>query len=656
MWDPTQTRPLSEDDLKKWQGRIDRAVTKSKQFHPQWDRAIKSYAQALVPTRENKINALLPYRHVESKKAQLFHRTPEVQLYPLDPESPDIPYAQVLPLRQKFLNAMLGPGNANAKRALHVALVDALAASGWLITVLGYENRLASVEMPSVDGVTPPQSVKVPVWERVFVTPLSGKRLLIPEDFDSSDYDDAPWLGMRGVMPRSKAKAMGWQIPDDFTATANQKDLLYDHNQSQVESDDPLIEYDWIWYKAALFDETVVNPDLQRYLVLVKGLDQPVKHADSPYQSLDPMGRITDDSLVGYPIHVGTLRDLPDSAYMPSDLVVGEQLTGELNNFRTDLIRNRRARRPVTFVDTTNQPDGFMDKVERNEGPIPVAAGTLSGGLNTLVAQTALASEPRDNFAAQQTIERDWEQAIGVSANQTGQFSATKRTATEVRTVQGNSMARAATEQDRVREYFTALVRKFDTLIQRFATPDQVQKVLGQQGAQLWEQWRTLPGKYAYNLLPDSGQYVDADANRAQAINEYNMLRKDPRVNTEELLKKTARALGYDPATFIAPQQDKGPEPARVTLTVRGEDFIGPQSQIVAELMAQAGYQISPSAIAQVKPVIALQTMQHLLPASAAGSARPVHQPTPHGGSADKTEPINQHQTERTGGTEGVGR
>jgi hypothetical protein len=33
-----------------------------------------------------------------------------------------------------------------------------------------------------------------------------------------------------------------------------------------------------------------------------------------------------------------------------------------------------------------------------------------------------------------------------------------------------------------------------------------------------------------------------------------------------------------------------------------------------------------------------------------------VEQSPEHGGSADKTEPINKHQTERTGGTPGVGR
>jgi hypothetical protein len=64
---PGTPRPLSEDQMKQWQARVQRADAKAKEFHPQWERALKRYAEAKVNERRSEINALLDYRHVESK-------------------------------------------------------------------------------------------------------------------------------------------------------------------------------------------------------------------------------------------------------------------------------------------------------------------------------------------------------------------------------------------------------------------------------------------------------------------------------------------------------------------------------------------------------------------------------------------------------------
>ena len=43
-----------------------------------------------------------------------------------------------------------------------------------------------------------------------------------------------------------------------------------------------------------------------------------VRHRYCPYQSLDNEGRLTANSMIGYPIHVLTLRDVPDDNHVPS--------------------------------------------------------------------------------------------------------------------------------------------------------------------------------------------------------------------------------------------------------------------------------------------------------------------------------------------------
>lgn len=657
-WSPGQSRPLSPEQLAQWRTRLERAAHKAKQFHPQWQRALDRYAKAKVEQAGKDVNALLDYRHVESKKSQLFHRTPEVSLTPLDPTDAETPYAQLLPLREKVLNFELGPKRANAKRALHKTLIDTLAASGWMIVEVGFEQVLLPVP-PDELGQYPMDAqgqpvTSVPVWSRRFVEAISSMKLLIPHDFHDTTYDAAPFLAYTGTIPVPAAKKLGWTLPEGFTGSTKADEHLFQHGGAVEDANDAMCAFTKIWYRASLFDPTVFNPELYRCLILIDGSDVPAWHVDSPFQSLTPEGALTDDSLIGNPIHVGTLRDLPDSAYVPSDLVVGEQLSMELDKFRTDLTRNRTARRPKEFVADGLGAD-VLQKIAANAGPIPVPSAEIRDGKFQGFAVEQSGTEPRDNYTAQDIIERDYEQALGMSANQQGNFSKTKRTATEVRTVQGNSSARAQTEQDRIRDYFSDLVRKFDAILQRTASPQDISKILGKAGAELYDAWRGLPGTYAYDVLPDAGKYVDAKEHLTHTLDVYNLLRKDERVNPEYLLERVARALNGDPAKFIAPPRDKTTEPPSASVAFKGEDTTNEaMGNLLLDFCANAGIKLRPETIKAFAE-------QHALLKAMPGVAVPGvgmganSDPNAHGGSANRTEPVNQHATDKTGGIQGVG-
>jgi hypothetical protein len=636
---PGTPRPLSEDQMKQWQARVQRADAKAKEFHPQWERALKRYAEAKVNERRSEINALLDYRHVESKKAQLFHRTPEINLLPVDPQDQAVPYDAVLPLREKVLNYELGPDRAKAKRAIHKTLLDAIAASGWMICEVGYEAASLSDPLTGQD---------IPIWARRFMSAISCKRAIVPDDFHDTDFDQAPYLGYHGELPLSQARRMKWQIPDDYAGGRMAKDMRFTHDlQESGDAADPMVPYVKLWYRAAYFDPSVPNPECFRCLVLVDGLDEPAYHHDSPYQTMLPTGELSDDSLIGNPIHMDAIRDLLDSAYVPSDLVVGEQLSVEVNKFRTELMYGRKKRQPHTFV-SASLGQAKVEEIAANTGPVvlPEAEFDGAGNVRGVVTQQA-GSEPRDNYTAQEKCEQDWEQALGVSPNQAGSFNRTKRTATEVRQVAGNSGARAETDKDRVRDWAVALFRKFDIILQRTATQQEIVKILGQQGAMLWEQWRNLPGRYAYKIQPDSGQYVDAREYRAQKLDEYNLLRKDPLVNAAELVRGVVRALGYDAGKLVP--QDAAPEKPdapKIAMSFNMEEALAnpAEIQLVLAMLEQSGYEIPPELAGQLQAVAQLRqavaAMQETNPE--------------HGGSADKTEPLNQHAKQKTGGVQGV--
>jgi len=649
---------MTPEVLEQFRTRVDRGIAKDKLYHPQAERSMKRYAMALTPAPGvDEFDPLLDYSHVEGRKAQLYHRTPEINLLPVDPQDPQIPAHLVLPLREKVLNHLLGPEAAHAKRALHKTLVDTLAGGGFIILKLGHEQVTlpTTTTRPGMLGMPPETvTVNVPIWSRRYVESVSFKRLVIPSDFRDTDFDKAPWLAVRGCIPVPTAKRLGWTLPDGYGGTSyDPSELYYDDGSGSMDKDaiDPQVEFTEIWYKASLYDPAVFNPDLYRCLILVKSSEVPAWHVDSPYQSLDPQGSLTDDSMIGNPIHVDTLRDMPDTAHVPSDLVIGERLSVELTKFRTGLMRNRRGRRPVTLVsDALGQP--LIEKIAINDGPIAVPSEHIGeGGTQRVIAIAQAGTEPRDNYTAQEIIQHDWDNAMGSSANQRGQFKQGKTTATEARLVQGNSGARARTDEDRVREYVVRLIRKFDAIVQRTMTPQELTKILGIQGAALWQQWRALPGKYAYKIQPDSGRYVDADEYRTQKVNEYNLIRKDPLINAAELTRSVVTALGYDAGKMVPQDAVKEkPEPPKTSFSLSLDQAQPVPMQVAITMWEQDGY-IFPQELKDALMVQATvnQGMQELEQQQASQSPE-------HGGPASKTERIDKRSSDRTGGLEGVGR
>lgn len=657
-WAPGTPRPLPEEALKQWETRIERGIAKDKLYHPQSERALKRYAKALSPTPgQDEFDPLLDYSHVEGRKAQLYHRTPEINLLPIDPQDMQVPYNVLLPLREKVLNFELGPERANAKRALHKTLVDTLAASGDMTLKLGFEAVKLPVPPDPMTGQYQIDSTGMPVtevvvWSRRFIEAVSSKRLVKPADFRDTDFDKAPWLAVRGCLPVPTAKRLGWTLPELYDGTAPDKELYFDDGSSTQEYDanDPQVEYTEIWYKASLYDEAVFNPELYRCLILVKGSEVPALHVDSPYQTLDPQGALTDDSMIGSPIHVDTLRDLPDSAHVPSDLVIGERLSDELTKFRTGLMRLRRSRRSITAVNA-ELGQIVIDKIAENSGPVPLPSEYFDGSNASRAIQISQAgTEPRDNYSAQTIIQSDWDNAMGSSANQRGQYKQGKTTATESRIVQGNASARANTDEDRVREYVVRLIRKFDAIVQRTMTQQEVTKVLGQQGATLYRQWAALPGRYAYKIQPDSGRYVDAEEYRTQKVNEYNLLRKDPLINGAELTRAVVTALGYD-AGKLVPQDaaTEKPEAPKTSFSLSLDTAPPVPMKLAITLLEQSGFVIPPDLQKALLIQSALNEQMQEVEAQAKNNPE-------HGGPANKTERIDKRQESRTGGIQGVGR
>jgi hypothetical protein len=142
-------------------------------------------------------------------------------------------------------------------------------------------------------------------------------------------------------------------------------------------------------------------------------------------------------------------------------------------------------------------------------------------------------------------------------------------------------------------------------------------------------------------------------------------------VNVDELLKKVAVALHHDPAQFIAPPQERPPEPIKLSLAFKGEHLLLPGAgRLLLDLLTESGVKLGPDTIQRLAAIHAHQAQVQGIPTPAPQPQAPTGlagmipgsdmmpvapSAVGHEGSALVTEPVNQHQTERTGGVQGVG-
>jgi len=677
--------PLSSSDLARWRTRMDRAQRESDTYKKSWENNLDAYRMKGLPIAPLADTAQVPkdFANVNQKIAQLFFETPEVHI------TPD---AQLLAgkedaalMFQSVLNKKLGPKGADVKRTFEKMLFDVLCPAGMGCSKIGYTNVVAGMipapmgppapvmdpmtGQPQVDPrtgqpVMQPTMVEVPNIKREewFWTRFSPLKLLVPHDFRDNDFDKAPWLGMKGTKPLRVAKR-DWNLPPDFKSTVDiDKHVLNPDPESRGDATEDLVEYVEIWYQTALYDDEVLDPLRYRVLVLVDGLDDgPVEHRDSPYQKLEEDGFVNERvSMIGNPIHILQIRDLADSAYQPSDCQITRTLVQEVNTFRTQLLRVRDANRPLRIYDDQMDP-ATVEKMANGEtgSYIPVANYDPA---RPPVMEVTKATPLRENYTSQQIIEGDINEAWAMGPSQRGMPEQSDATATEIQTRTNSASVRLEKERAAVIACFTKGVEsKFAPLLVQFFDPTDAVELLGQDGTQRWMQWDkdAISVRWGVTAKPDSGVYLDADTERRVAMNGYNFLRKDPRVEPDALLTWTMRKMGMNPQQMLAPPAPPpGPPPPNVNVRVLMEDLIGPAAPIALKILQSAGYELTDQDLAVVQQsAAALMAQQGTLypprPPTAPPPGQP-GQPQAHGGMSDQTDLLNKHAAEETGGMPGM--
>ena len=608
--------PLADDALARWWTDIDAALATRKAYEPWWEANLEKYSPKV--TRNPKaygedINTNRDFSLVEQKKAQLFFQTPAVNI-----KASPLLYGQeeAVLAHQDILNELLGADGVNVIQMVDEALFDVLCPAGVGVTKMGYESVTERVTTqvpvpdpmtgaPAVDPMTGTPlvmdtEVDVPIWERLFWERITPKKVLIPSNFSSTNYDEAPWLGVQFSLSLNEAR-LKYTLPEDFEASKGGTDTTkFDHGTEPAKNDRP-VEGVELFYRAALYDETVKNPDLLRVLTLIRGLDEPVEHKTSPYQELDPAtGKLSANSLAGFPIHILTTRTLADSAYVMSDCSISRPQVNELNKFREQQIRLRDSNVPIRLYNTDVLPPEVKAKIDAAEyggTPIGVPAEAFAG--NPPIIEIAKATYPRENFTFEEKQDADIARTHSLDANQGGTRTDNARTATELQLIQVNSNVRLDKERARVLAWYIKGVTKFSTLAQRFVTLEQATRIIGPQRAQTWAQvMKQVPAALAFEAMPDSAIRVDAAQRRKFAMETYAFFRNDPTINTEMLLKQSVfPALGLSSSVYRPPTPPPPPPPEKpkISLSIKGEDLspMMPQYPAVLIMLDEAGMDTS---------------------------------------------------------------
>jgi hypothetical protein len=644
-----------------------------------WKKNVRAYMNESLeaPPRDHTVKVPHEYSYVEQKKSQLVFQVPEVHLKPKNPQS-----ATAVPVAQAAVNHELGPENADAPTLVDEMATDVLLC-GIAASKMGYtaEIRKRPLMQPAppdpMTGVSPVdpetqqpvmveaqkpkttpdgmmqfgpdgQPVTEPVMEdyvaheEYFWNEFPTEDLLLPVDFVGSNFDRAAWLGMKFVMDFNQAKKE-LKLPDDFSATIQtpRETLSSDERPSRDGGNLKQVEGYEIWYKAAVFapDENPL-PKQIKVLVLIKGHNTPVKHENSPYQWIGDgqEGRPNDGKLhgmEGFPIHPLTLRFLPGSAYPVSDVGIARPLSEEISLGRTQMVQFRDRALPMQWFDRTTLTPEIVAKLERGE--IMSRVG-LDGNGNEQIGIVSLPMFPRDNYQFNEIGEKDLRDTWAIRP---ATVETEGRTATEVRDATAVSDVRLDKERTRFLRWFTTGATKFLSLLQQFKDDAGFVEIVGPDGQKALQAWdrKAIQGEFVFTAKPDSALRLDADVERRQAANLYNLIGRDPNVRRTELLKALVAKHNLDADKIVVetPPVEPKPDPPKISLALKAEDLANPQ---VLGILAQLGIEIMPP----IDPMTGQPVPKPQPPsqAGAPGAAPPVQ--APHPGAVPTAEPINKHQ------------
>lgn len=675
-------KPLTERQTSAWWGRITGSLEATKPKIDVGKRNIERYNGEYFTgqSKDKRVGVPSDFYYVEQKKSGMFYRLPEVFL---KPELPGIEDAAVV--FQAALNKKLGPKGVNVLPRVQQAIFDVLCPTGWGAVKVGLqvvEDGTKPVQVgtePDPDAPMPPlqpgavlglqQPPMRPIIEQVanivaswmFIEHVSPGDLIVPAEFKGLDFDDAPFLGMRfeedvldddesGGTDRNEDERRLTPLPPAALTSKRKVRTGYE-----------------IWYKAHRFDSDIKHPDQYRtFKVYDDDRNAPIVPKNSPYQQCTPSGKLI-MGMKGNPICPLTIRFVSDTWAPKSDCSMARPIADELSEGRSQMIQARDRNMAQVGFDSTRVTKDTLTKLERNE---MLAYVGFDGPYQDAIWAIQKGKGGRESYEFEESAQGDLGRIWGMGASQLGDAEGSE-TATAEQIASKAAMSRQSNEQNAVLSWYVdKVVAKFAALMQMFSDEEEFVELIGAdaqrlksippdvaqraqqagQDARVLVPWNkaSIQGPFSFSAKPDSQLFMDTAAFRKELMNLYNFFANEPNVNRSELVRQIIQAHGFDPSKMIQQPPPKAPEPPKLALSIKMEDFVGPQGPITIEIAQQNGMKISAGAIQQAQANFATVQLQEQQQAAADAAEK-------HGGPAVLAQKLNQHPLDQTGGMQGSG-
>jgi hypothetical protein len=526
---------------------------------------------------------------------------------------------------------------ANVGAALFEVSKDVINAAGIGVVLCGYEARTEMRLVPAVDPMTltpdqqagldaakqlddaqaaellgvyqiPTTQVPKVISSRFYARRISPSDFLWPLEFERSDFDEAPWLGHSDRMRWAEAKLV-FDLKDEqkesvLGARSRAEDNLRDDADNENASGEELVEYDQIFYWRAKYDPDEKHLDCIWRIVFVKGIDEPVIHAQWEGQKyLESVGYV---GALKSPLRVLTLDYVSDDAIPPSDSAVARPQVNEMIRSRTQMIQQRERSTPLRWHDVNRVDPLTSANMMRGvyQGSIPV-----KGNGNSIIGEVARASYPTENYQFEQIIKGDLTEAWGIDQNQLGMFARGRRTAKEADVVQANFATQIGFQRARVAAFFNGIAEVIAGLMvlhsDDLPTPPQPQPqqqapgAPGAPGAPPQPQEppidvRQLSQLFDYSVLPDATVLLDANQRADQLMDVLDMVGKSGFVNPEPLIEEILMCKGIDPAKVMRKPEPQKEDP-NISYRLSGvQDLVNP---VVLAMLVEKGQAPSPESL-----------------------------------------------------------
>ncbi len=416
-------------------------------------------------------------------------------------------------------------------------------------------------------------------------------------EFTGSNFDDADWLGRSGKAMWAEALQMFEGLKEEdkekvlnASRTKNLRDAEHDDQQ------EPVVEYDEIFYWAYRFDPEEKQVKKIMHMVFVKGLKEPVVNEPWKGQKLDPQTKKYIGSCK-FPIRVLTLTYISDDAIPPSDSAIGRPQVDEMMRSRSQIVMNRDRSQPMRWANVDRVDPMVLDNIMRGEYQTIIP---LQGDGSKAIGEVARASYPPESFEFDQIIERDLDNQWGMGPNQQQAPTKGRRSAAETNATTQSFQTRIGYERARVASFLVGIAEVVAGHLALFGDFP----ILGveeiQKNDQTWDRTH-IANDMVFWIRPDSTVLLDANQRIDKLMKVLNLVGKSGFVNPKPIISEIIELHGLDPADVIVdPKPPKPPDP-NLSMRLSGiEDLTNP---IVLAWMVKT-YQITPEEIDAAKKIM----------------------------------------------------